>query len=258
MDTSAERESNGMHLGVVVMLDVLGWKGIWQRRGVGQVMDTIERLRGGIGEIEKQADRMFGPIEHDSARYPNPATNPFLRTMHSQFLLLSDTIVLGLWPVDDGDLEDSLRYAQGFAPVFASQIIRCCATLPIPLLLRGSIVSGRFVFSQTMILGPAVDVAARLMNVADAALVVMDYDQEGESNFRYPVPLHDGRTFKCSVVNPFYEPDSALRSTMVDAFGDPKDMDLVIKKQNTETFLNVAFSRQKRIQKRYPSYFRKA
>jgi len=125
---------------------------------------------------------------------------------------------------------------------------------------RGCITYGRFEVDKEFIVGPAVDEAASLASLAEAAAVwlapsafaatqafertVPPANLEEAPWIRYGVPLKNGATYETKVVNPFwYGSDAqaaAWRTTLLQSFASSR-IEVAIKQQNTARFFERAF-----------------
>jgi hypothetical protein len=124
-------ETRQMMSGAVTFLDVLGWKGIWLRRGAKEVLGMLEDLVGQAQEIAK-AQRGRDDVSE------------------TRVLSISDTIVL----LTEGKVAD-------VTPIhgqICNKLLPVSARRGIPL--RGATSYGEFSASGTIVIGPAVDEAA--------------------------------------------------------------------------------------------------
>ncbi len=250
-----------MKRGAFVMLDALGFKGIWNRPEVkddpGRVISRMIRLRN---EATAQVARMIGRPLAELRADPTNAYDDF------KISFLSDTIAIGVWVkptlhADDERMRD--RFAVVYGAAFASALMRCALTEPPRLAFRGALSVGNFEMSEDgmFIAGPAVDDAAALHELAQGAFVWIapsampgaGYDVptvEFSENrlIRYPVPLKGGDIYDTFVVSPFAT-DSTESDRRVQAVwlrgsfvteGRPTPLDVAIKLQNTSAFIEVA------------------
>lgn len=267
--------------GYVAIFDLLGWKGIWRRHDLGAVMQSVNVLRAVAAEVERQAAAMFQPVTPEAlalvvekwwpvvAEHGEEAVQEFRTRVASmelpdepmlrvESIFLSDTLVLGSWTPDvwhERIHEHMGSVHRMFLCSAIARVERDCAAASVPLMFRGTIASGEFLFDQHLILGQAVDDAAELMDHANAAIVwfvppgfTEPEDRQTGQYLDYAVPLHDGRHVWAQAVNPFfgcYDREEIERTfaRMLQAFGDSTTLDLVIKKQNTALFLSHARDR---------------
>ena len=266
MSTSSDK----MRTGHVAMLDALGWKGIWKRHAPEHVLAAAEDIRRFITEnMQLSAATFDKPSAETIAMLRNKYTLPdapaeaqeeidrtlqeiaSTRLMHAEMLFLSDTVVIGMSSRLIRDGKAALPATTWLSHLIA-RLTRMCATGQVPLAFRGAIAKGQFVTDQNLLLGPAIDSAAEIMNTADASLVwfhpaISDDELAVDFGtvFRYRVPLHGGRTVNAWVVNPFYgtldAPEAdAIHTGILSAFGDETRLEVTIKRQNTEAFLDAA------------------
>jgi hypothetical protein len=133
--------------------------------------------------------------------------------------------------------------------------VRAAALAPKPVAYRGTVSVGYFAIEDNFILGPAVDEAAGLMEVADAAVVWLSPSAEKlRHKLRLPednwanmvieaaVPLKDGRMLKAMVINPFALSDAvehkAMRKNLLSSM-DSDNIEVVLKRQNTRRFFKT-------------------
>ncbi|MGL5751777.1 MAG: hypothetical protein ACRCXT_14680 [Paraclostridium sp.] len=122
--------------GAVTFLDVLGWKGIYQKN-----KNAVNALTKLIEEIKKHADKYTADATNENNR---------LRGIKTQVLSISDTIAI----FTHGDPEDTiLIHAK-----ICSEIIPKSLERKIPI--RGAISYGEYSIHDNIMIGPAVDEAA--------------------------------------------------------------------------------------------------
>lgn len=163
--------------GAIVMVDALGFKGIWQRYDPIDVVREMQRLCDSafaqMSELEREARKQEGNF----IEYCRPA-------------FLSDTVVLGVvtkpaervrkgmqnagWGEIGQELNDDDMAAEAvrIAAFLVSKFIRESLRGPIPLAYRGAIAFGQFCMTERFIIGEAVDEAVELMNSTEGALIV--------------------------------------------------------------------------------------
>lgn len=250
-----------MKRGAFVMLDALGYKGIWNRPEVkdapGRVIERMVRLRD---EAKVQVARMLGRPLPELRADPTNAYDDF------KMSFLSDTIAIGIWIkptlyADDERMRD--RFAVMFGAAFASAIMRSALTEAPRLAFRGALSVGDFEISEDgiFIAGPAVDDAAAMHERAQGAFVWVTPSAMAGANYdiptvgfpghrliRYPVPLKGGDTYDTFAVSPFasesLESDRRFQATLLlGSFvteGRPPPLDVAIKLQHTRAFIEVA------------------
>lgn len=149
-----------MQEGAFVLIDCLGFKGIWKRTDPELLLQKFSKLGPSIQERLGKLELLFSFGESERLRIHNR--------------LLSDTVAISLQLEgrEGGEYSDSDR-----------QVLVCCACLitPLvmywflegdpPLVLRGCVTYGRHFIENNFIAGPAIDEAAEYMNLAEGALV---------------------------------------------------------------------------------------
>jgi hypothetical protein len=236
--------------GTVAIIDALGFRGIWKGRG-GQA--DKERAEKVIASLSARAVR-FESEKQRTAATAAPAdgssAGPFAITF------LSDTIVIGAAapPGKDDTFGGSLVRVTGAV----AAILSAATETEVPMAYRGCIAVGEFRIADRFIIGPAVDEAASLSEIADAAIVwVSPATQVAAKRIHevgcmmpilipdYRVPLRDGRTVIAHAVSPlamcFNEQTiSSTCNTILGTFDrSPPTLDVLVKKQNTATFLRT-------------------
>lgn len=192
------------------MLDILGFKGIWRRH---RPQDVVQRLHAIRDYCHGMRD-----LRPDGAPPPsNPDEYAYVR-------FLSDTIVIARY-CDD---ENPLSVLRSFANVLTLVSGAMIATLddPLPLPIRGAVVTGQFLIDDVFLIGPAIDEAAHNERAANAAIVWLAdsarqkmeaaiQDAEARQLARvqslmlkahtpeYEVPLKNGGHHAARVINPF-------------------------------------------------------
>jgi len=139
--------------GAVTFLDVLGWKGIWQRKT--NPIDDLQRLVEQIKERAKTASRGRGS-------YISKISSSSTLALDTQVLVISDTIVL-LTTADDSTVQDALEiHGQLCATALPSSV-----EWGIPL--RGATAYGEYGYSreESIFVGKAIDEAAAWYETAE-------------------------------------------------------------------------------------------
>lgn len=145
-----------MNEGAIVMMDCLGYKGIWERADADKVLEQFL-------QIEKIAARSLeeGVLGH-------------YKTLGIRYRLsfLSDTVVVGADApgVAQLPLPDKGRLMHA-ACVVAQKIASDLLRMAPPLAVRGCACYGRFDMTRNFIIGPAVDEVAELHELADGAFL---------------------------------------------------------------------------------------
>lgn len=129
--------------GAVTFVDILGWKGIWQRR-----TDAIDILQGLISELETRAN---------TATSTATSLYPTMRGTETIVLSISDTIAI----FTPGDPVPTTKIHGELCKYAIPESIKRM----IPL--RGATAYGDFSCSANVMLGPAVDEAASWHEATD-------------------------------------------------------------------------------------------
>ena len=129
-----------MKKGAITLLDVLGWKGIWQRkpdptRALQEIIKRAQRLRDYAIEEERSQDK--------------DKENVF-KGLETQVTSISDTIALATY----GEIDMALQ----FHSVISSYIL--CDSIKNGLPVRGAICYGDYSFEDNIMVGSAVDEVA--------------------------------------------------------------------------------------------------
>jgi hypothetical protein len=267
-------ENSSMQRGAVALIDALGFRGIWgrdPRKPSLQAFDTLKAVQAAVAaEI-----LALGPLMKP-ARFPTSVRHLVKApTITARFL--SDTVVIaasveprkraprqkhenaamassGLDLVARNAAVDGfMRYAVCRCVCVA---LRAAALAAKPIAYRGAVSVGYFAIDENFILGPAVDEAAGLMEVADGALVWLAPSAErlkhiiwlksgvrwSDLIIRADVPLSDGRMVHMNVINPFALSDAAeakiVRKNLLGSMGSDR-LDVVLKRQNTNRFFRA-------------------
>ncbi|MFI5394057.1 MAG: hypothetical protein ACHQ9S_00865 [Candidatus Binatia bacterium] len=269
-----EPNQNVFERGAVAVLDALGFKGIWERVSPDVVLKNLQILAAGLERLE--SINAVGKLErHGSAGTEVPGDAVHVRNSLKAF---SDTIVITT--TLDVSATAPKEFVQFFTPFRdLATVINACELISVvlgaaateieaPLLYRGALTFGEFLSARQFLIGPAIDEAAPAERLAEAAMVwlcprareiideaelrtgrIEDDGQGGLALVRdYPVPLKEGRFLKTHVVNPLLRTPKlpeAVAQDMMAAFGSTDDPAVIVKRQNTETFLKHALAMAK-------------
>jgi hypothetical protein len=235
------RELRKMERGVLVMLDALGFKGIWKRSSPQDVVAKLEHLKS---VVERTADFLGEPLGK--------------MTPSVKVRFLSDTIVIGV----SGHAEHDLSIA---AHIAASAALDAVERPPV-LAYRGAVAHGEYMISeQHFIVGPAVDDAAKHMDLAEGAFVwslpstnaAYPEATETAKRFallqRFPVPLKSGAAYDTVSITPFVpimttERRREVADAILATFATD-DVRIAVKQQNTKAFLDAARARLLELEK---------
>ncbi|HVP10724.1 MAG TPA: hypothetical protein VMV94_05985, partial [Phycisphaerae bacterium] len=207
--------------GAVVILDVLGFKGIWRRRDPGDVIRKMHLL-GKVGEAIRK----------------NQLMRLSCKAVRRNVVVLSDTIVVTCHLDSvEGSPPDVVARARALSVYVACKTAATAISLVASsetggpdMALRGCVSIGEFDPDGTTIIGEAVDDAAEYEKLAQAAIVWFTpgartrYESLRNSGAMavpastpllekplivhdYAVPLKDGRSFLTLAINPFGGPE---------------------------------------------------
>ena len=151
-----------MKAGIVTLLDILGWKGIWQRKSNPE--ETLDKL---IDQIKIYKDK-----------------NPKYKNLEAKVISISDTIAI----TTEGGYVKSLE--------FHSEISRriICQSIEDSIPIRGATCYGDFAQKGNVLVGPAIDEVASWYEVADWIGVILTpsalFQVENDHKFleKYEVP----------------------------------------------------------------------
>jgi hypothetical protein len=269
-----------MNRGAVAVIDALGFKGIWGNAAKPSlaVLGTLKA----IGEAAK-ADVTKTKLLLDRRRLPDELAM-MLKEPDLKAVQLSDTIVIAAgrrprarkpwkrhaeaWKEKwDFSVEDFESAVDGYLRLLVARcvcsILRTAALCDPPLIYRGTITVGRFAIDENFLLGPAVDDAAELMDLADGPFVWLAPSARrlkdgitdtlepkwSDVSVPYDVPLKGGRVFPTRVLNPFASssPDERkhIQAKILGSMNSHK-IDVAVKRGNAWAF----FEHMKRKYKR--------
>jgi hypothetical protein len=230
-----------MQLGAVAFLDVLGFKGIWDRLGVdpAAVLEKLQALKRRLEPV---------PVRPDE---PSDSTG-----FKSWVSFLSDTLVIASTAKYSKARPEDEMFPLWFVCLGAADAVAAAAENDPTLVYRGSIAFGEFAIREQFLIGPAIDEAAEAEKLADGALIwfcpsaTRAVERISPTNALnkdlrvvrdYPVPLKGGGCYRTQVVNPLLDradPD-ALAQRILDFFRLDR-LDVAVKQQNTANFLRCA------------------
>lgn len=141
-----------MKKGAFALVDVLGFKGIWQRHEASAVLATLEefqrRMRDDLAQIAKQPDFQF------------------------EAAFISDTLALALSQSEDyGGQGAGPGLSVAYTADILTRLLAWSARCNTPLAFRGAITYGEYAMSSNFIIGPAVDSAAAAHELAEGAII---------------------------------------------------------------------------------------
>jgi hypothetical protein len=224
-----------------VMLDALGFKGIWKKHKPSVVLYKMNSIKAAIDDDLKRA-RLKG-VYKDSASV--------LRKVSTSFL--SDTIIIEVQtkPLPGMSEEITNGLAILIAMLRASAIIQTAVETEPRLLYRGTAAFGRCTKMRDFVIGPAVDEVAATMNLAQGALVWLapsaipvwkagQLVPEPNPLVPYAVPLKNGDRLDSLVLDAttlMSRAEADAFTANVDAAFDSPVLDHQVKRQNTLRFL---------------------
>lgn len=247
--TTASSTDDQWRDGYVAMIDVLGWKGIWNRhKHAGEILSAARAIKQSAARMDVIPSRKFGDRD------------PY---MFATSVFLSDTLVVGVsptgspFPFGDNETDREARLVGAMCNWICQSVawaMNTGAEQKPALLFRGAVAKGRFIIDENLILGPAIDEASALMSLATAAIVwfapnsFVPDDWNCFHAIPYSIPLHGGQTVHARAVNPFQataptgniDDTAELEASILSAFGQKLPLDVEIKKQNTAAFLTFA------------------
>lgn len=126
-------------VGAFAMLDVLGWKGIWERRKPQEVIQSLKKVEQAVTQVLSKLNTDHTIVGHTK-----------FGSLKKRVFTISDTIIL---------------HAEGDATKTMELIGGCCATVIAHALIegfyvRGALGYGRYVVSEHSFVGPIVDEVA--------------------------------------------------------------------------------------------------
>lgn len=245
-----------MRSGAVAIMDVLGFKGIWQHYeagGVLQVMKTFEKMVSAAGRL---SDKVEGDVWDFGVR-------PTYR-----FRCMSDTLFIGCW-LRGRACRGASRYVATGASLFllcrlASRVLAVATGLGLPL--RGCIAAGDFDVARNFVIGPAVDEAAEWADEADGAFVWLRPDAlalyrrivpaRGVSRrhlvYPYEVPIKSSGRIRTGVINPRGDERRSTSKrdlTQLLRCFDENKPGVASKLRNTRRFFNHVLGPDRHVQK---------
>jgi len=218
-----------MREGAVTLIDILGWKGIWQRKQ--NAIDDILKL---INVAEHEAKKALTRETLKSEQ-----VNVF-KDLRNEFRSISDTIVMFTF----GECNIALE----FQAALASIII--CQSFIQGIPVRGATCYGKFSAKGSIMVGPAIDEVASWYETCDwigvtqtpSALFRCEPQKfvMGEILIPYKVSIKNYGTFETLCVNwPFmWKAAKHKRSEIIDSFllMQPITPDISVKLLNTLNF----------------------
>jgi hypothetical protein len=184
-------EKDVMKKGAITLLDILGWKGIWQREKdpITKLKTIIEIANGNIDFLKDK--EMIRDVENR------------LRTLDVEVKSISDTLAIVSYS-DDPNL--ALEFHSFLASIITARSIQ----LGIPV--RGATCYGSFITTDNIMVGPAVDEVASWYECTDWIGVIQTPSAFFETNLdkflfpnkpliKYSAPLKKGGSFDTYCAN---------------------------------------------------------
>jgi hypothetical protein len=238
-----------LDLGVIVILDALGFKGIWAREDAKRVLDRMKSLRREA--LKLQGRDRSGVLLSDSG-------------LRHRVRCMSDTIVVTVVVKGPKAPKRALYRAMLSASLIAGNIMLDALDEAPTLLFRGCMAAGEMKEEVDFLIGPAVDEAAERFEKADGPFLWMapsalDINQRYAETYHdrlepvimlpYTVPLNDGSDIKTYTFTYFgldWMEDinkgkrrAETRRRLLEAFGQaPLSPNVRKKKQNMLRFLD--------------------
>jgi hypothetical protein len=225
-------------IGVVAVVDALGFKGIWKRDPPLAPRDVI----GALKRIREEAV---------SSTWFHSFVGPM------QLAAFSDTTIIASQPT-----ERSLTESANWVAFTVASLCAAAASGPVALPYRGAISVGQITVEGEYFVGEAIDEAATWHQSADAALTWFTPTAIARGALtpslylmEWAVPLKGSGSVSVLVANPLWIYEVAteafdgqevtrhlddLITRLLSAFGPSTDVDVVRKRQNTERFLAYA------------------
>jgi hypothetical protein len=248
-NTADQQQSGLMHEGVIALLDVLGWKGVWQRKP-----NALQEIRALVNYAQSYATRMADYPEEDALRI--------------EVVNISDTIaIIGYM---DGHYTGNANWLIVYVSSLISGLMRHAFIAGLPL--RGAISVGKFDKNDNSLVGPAVDEVAAWYEACDWVGVIFTPSANllpaevyrGDHIFgvlydmapvvEYDAPMKGGK-YRTRCINwpiQWFAPDNHLVEREDKTEADLKEIirsmiplvpEVYLKYQNTLVFYEKAFSR---------------
>jgi hypothetical protein len=266
-----------MNYGAIAVLDALGFKGIWNRHEGRRIFSKLQHAKNtAISKLEEG---------NNTAAFLRLADGFQHKTFYSwEARFLSDTALFALMPPPElelppekaGDIQRWKSMQSYFLLGDLMYVISTflsyvgCTCLQPALSYRGCLAVGEFQIEDEFVIGPAIDEAAELADVADGAFCWLtprtfaEFQQmhtewqeyasytpgcPSNSHFEtvgplYTVPLKNGTSCQSRVVNPLATCRPQHRSEfireLISTFVPTENSAIARKRGNTEDFLEIA------------------
>ena len=248
-------------VGVVAMIDALGWKGIWQHEDASKVLDKLEQLEL---RFQNDAIRYRAILDSHFGKYGKSGL------IRPKVVFLSDTVIytvkLDLSAIPVGKHEESIGNIIDLSTTIINGFTKFAA-IGSPLIYRGAISYGEYLDRGNFIIGPAVDDAAEWMNKPDAAVVILTPNASAMRNsvinkgrlwcpvprnmprfIKQMVPCKGNQVCDLDVVNVWATPSPSIAATrqmyvdqLVQAFERTPTEEVVKKFENTRRIIDTSY-----------------
>lgn len=245
-----------MDWGIVVFIDVLGYKGLWSRHPQDNVLEAVRNIATDAVELSAETLRVYrdGADAWKDLKLETRPFSDFIAILATPFPAFPHSPV-----IDDGSDEyvrDGLaRYSLlRIILLLVTKIISRGAALSPPMIYRGCISVGAFSSNEFAFVGPAIDEAGAMHEAAQGAFVFLTpsaasiYDSRPTYPlnrtrfpyfFEYAVPMKAGELLNTYVANPliYQNPERCCEyvRSIDDFFGEPPlNSELWLKKKNTK------------------------
>lgn len=251
----------GFRQGAVAILDALGFRGVWRRRDLGVLRESLRNLSDLVVDDVAALVSRIGVTK--------PAIDLRFLSDTVVFTVAHDLPFSGDLSVDDsgaiGRMPAVGPFSVEVAAAFCSLLQARALLAEVPLAYRGAIGFGEFLVDDNFLIGPAIDEVAAGHQVANAAVVFLLPSAAAELGPslcgqgdpwllrrvllpRYPLPVRYFRRRAVPVVNPIALhglPDGSMER-LLESFGKPRLLSSVWWKRRATRRLLVAAERHLR------------
>jgi len=262
-----------MQEGAFAVIDCLGFKGIWQRfKGkeniiLDRLCEISETVKNEL-DSEKYSGNLFGEYKSFIKQ----------KDVDFQARFFSDTVFISLVYKNELKEIDENKLA-----IKKGQLINAISNIAVKILelfiksepyltMRGCISYGEIVYQRDFYAGPAIDIAAEYMDIADGAFVWLHKSAElyyeayraenvrqnghnigvfkldnlspflGCKSVNYSMPIKNRNNLQCYVLNPLANfENEEWRQEIISIYKrsmESNNIDVSLKQQNTLAFLN--------------------
>jgi hypothetical protein len=225
-----------MYPGAIALIDALGFRGIWDRHEPDDVLIELKTMQGWINE------RIVVPAEP---------------SLECRVGYLSDTLAVSTLIKES--INDKPAWSALHLGAIVSRIMDRTLRSKVPLAYRGAIDIGIHEVSPHFIIGPAVDQAATVYDLAQGAFVWFAPKARDEVSkllkanphletflVEFDVPFKNGDRFNTYTVSPLAharDTDDAnlLTRSLLGTFSG-SNIDIAIKRQNTMRHIRACYA----------------